>query len=200
MNKLDFLLRLKEALEGLPKDELEERLNFYSEIIDDRIEEGLSEDEAVAATGSVEEIAAQVVAETPLVKIVKEKIKPKKKRKALEIVLISVGSPVWVPILISLLAVFFLIYVCLWAVVICLYASSFTCFGTALGGLTMAVVQMRSGQIPEGVALIGVSLALVGIGILIFVGSNLAAKGVVALTKKMLLGTKKLLMKREEEK
>ena len=133
MNKLDFLLRLKEALAGLPKDELEERLNFYSEIIDDRIEEGFSVEEAVAVTGSVEEVAAQVVAETPLVKIVKEKIKPKKKLGTVGIVLISIGSLVWFPILISLLAVILSLYVCHWAVVICLYASSFDCFGKALG-------------------------------------------------------------------
>ena len=64
----------------------------------------------------------------------------------------------------------------------------------------MAVVQMHSGQISEGVALIGVSLAFVGLGILIFIGSNLSAKGVVALTKKMAIGTKKMLVKKEDAK
>ena len=43
MTKLDFLMQLHSKLEKLPQDELEERLNFYSEMIDDRMEEGLSE-------------------------------------------------------------------------------------------------------------------------------------------------------------
>ena len=39
MNKQEFLMRLREGLSGLPQNEIEERLTFYSEMIDDRIEE-----------------------------------------------------------------------------------------------------------------------------------------------------------------
>ena len=53
MTKLQFLLALHDKLTGLPRDEVEERLNFYSEMIEDRMEDGLSEEEAVAAIGSV---------------------------------------------------------------------------------------------------------------------------------------------------
>jgi hypothetical protein len=41
MNKQEFLTALKKALSPLSKADLEERLSFYSEMIDDRIEEGL---------------------------------------------------------------------------------------------------------------------------------------------------------------
>ena len=40
MCKQDFLNALEAKLSGLPKKDIEERLNFYEEIIDDRIEEG----------------------------------------------------------------------------------------------------------------------------------------------------------------
>ena len=63
MNKQEFLAQLRNALSGLPKDDIEERIEFYSEMIEDRIEEGLSEEEAIAAVGTVEEIAGQVIAE-----------------------------------------------------------------------------------------------------------------------------------------
>jgi uncharacterized membrane protein len=49
MGKQEFLTRLGKALSGLPREDIEERLNFYSEMIEDRMEEGLSEEEAVAA-------------------------------------------------------------------------------------------------------------------------------------------------------
>ncbi|MBR4295688.1 MAG: DUF1700 domain-containing protein, partial [Clostridia bacterium] len=75
MTKLKFIMSLHDKLSGLPQKEIEERLNFYSEMIEDRMEEGLSEEEAVAAIGSVDEIAEQIVADTPLSKIAKEKIK-----------------------------------------------------------------------------------------------------------------------------
>ena len=52
MTKLKFLFELRDRLEGLPYDEVEERLNFYSEMIEDRMEEGLSEEEAAKAKKS----------------------------------------------------------------------------------------------------------------------------------------------------
>ena len=45
MRKQEFLAQLRKALSGLPQDEIEERLTFYGEMIDDRMEEGLSEEE-----------------------------------------------------------------------------------------------------------------------------------------------------------
>ena len=53
MLKQEFLAQLRDALCGLPQCDIDERLTFYSEIIDDRMEEGLLEEEAVAAVGSV---------------------------------------------------------------------------------------------------------------------------------------------------
>lgn len=78
MNKQEFLDGLRKGLSGLPQANIEERLTFYGEMLDDRIEEGLSEEEAVAAAGSVNEIVRQTVADIPLAKIAKERIKPKK--------------------------------------------------------------------------------------------------------------------------
>ena len=49
MNKQEFLSQLRKGLAGLPQNDIEERLAFYGEMIDDRIEEGLSEEEAVSA-------------------------------------------------------------------------------------------------------------------------------------------------------
>ena len=74
MNKQEFLRGLRTALSGLPQDDIEERVTFYGEMIDDRIEEGMSEDEAVAGIGTVDEVRAQTIAEIPLQKLVKEKV------------------------------------------------------------------------------------------------------------------------------
>ena len=74
MSKKEFLERLQEKLGGLPQSEIEERLMFYSELIDDQIEDGLSEEDALNQIGSVDDIATQIISETSLQKIVKEKI------------------------------------------------------------------------------------------------------------------------------
>ena len=46
MRKQEFMDDLRSRLSALPPPELEERLSFYEEIINDRMEEGLSEEEA----------------------------------------------------------------------------------------------------------------------------------------------------------
>ena len=60
MKKREFLGVLQRELYNLPQNELEEQLAFYSEMIDDGIEEGLTEDDAVAKIGSVSEILSQI--------------------------------------------------------------------------------------------------------------------------------------------
>ena len=61
MDKAQFLEELKRRLSGLPQSELEERLLFYSEMIDDRVEDGLTEEEAVAGIGSVDALVEQIM-------------------------------------------------------------------------------------------------------------------------------------------
>ena len=73
MKKEEFLRALEKSLSGLPREDIEERLQFYSESIDDRVDEGKTEEEAINDIGSVDEITNQIIKETPLKKIVKEK-------------------------------------------------------------------------------------------------------------------------------
>ena len=65
MRKQEFLGQLRKGLATLPPNDIAEHLAFYNEMIDDRMEEGLSEEDAVAAVGSVEKIIGQIVAESP---------------------------------------------------------------------------------------------------------------------------------------
>ena len=44
MHKQEFLDGLRARLRGLPEADIAERLAFYSEMIDDRTEDGLSEE------------------------------------------------------------------------------------------------------------------------------------------------------------
>ena len=55
MNKQEFLTQMQKALSWLPQEDIEERIAFYSEIIDDHIEEGMSEELAIAEIGSVQQ-------------------------------------------------------------------------------------------------------------------------------------------------
>ena len=69
MKKSEFIEALRGRLQGIPREDLEERLAFYEEMIDDRIEDGLSEEEALAAVGSVESVAEAILQEQLLLTI-----------------------------------------------------------------------------------------------------------------------------------
>ena len=85
MTKQEFLHELKKSLKKLPKSELDECISFYGEMIDDRIEAGLSEEEAVAALGSIKKIASEKlteqISEALYGKDEKKEAKPEKKNK-----------------------------------------------------------------------------------------------------------------------
>ena len=122
MNKRLFLSALRERLSSLPRKELSERLNFYSEMIDDRMEEGLSEIDAVRAVGSADEIAAEIIGARRCEKIEREKIKSRESLRGWEIALLIIGSPLWVALLIAAFAVVFSVYAVIWALNITLWA------------------------------------------------------------------------------
>ena len=71
MTKNEFLIALIQGLSRLPKAEVEERVAFYGEMIADRMEDGLSEEEAVASLGSVQEVINQIISEIPLSSIIR---------------------------------------------------------------------------------------------------------------------------------
>ena len=60
MHRQEFLDALASALSELSPQEKEEQLGFYGEMIADRMEEGLTEEEAVAATGDPNELALAI--------------------------------------------------------------------------------------------------------------------------------------------
>ena len=198
MNKTEFLSELKNGLSGLPKEDLEERVAFYSEMLDDKIEEGFTEEEAVASLGALEDIIAQIISETPLSKLVKKKIKPKRKLSTTEIVLIAVGSPIWGSLLIAFLAVIFSLYASVWAVVISLWSIVPALLGTALGGTVLGAINLFRGDAAVFLAMIGISLVSIGLSVFAFYGCIALTKGTVLLTRKIIFGIKLLFMRKDK--
>ena len=189
MDKYDFLLALEARLAGLPEADRQASLDFYSEMLDDLVEGGMTEAEAVASLGSPDAIAEEILLEMPLPKLVKAKMK-KRRLSGLEITLLAVGFPIWLPIGIALLAVVFAIYISLWAVVVSLYAANAAMAACAPTGIAAAVVLFASGKPAAALLLLGAGLALAGLSILWFLLCNLTAKGMWKLGRLTLRGIK----------
>jgi len=200
MNKQEFLISLRKNLSGLPQNDIEERLTFYSEMIDDRIEDGLSEEEAIFEIGNVDDITKQIIADIPFTKLAKEKIRPKRRLKAWEIVLIILGFPVWLPLLISAFAVILSVYIVLWALIISLWAIFGSFFACATGFIAGGIILAFCKNIPIGLILISAGLICASLTIFIFFGCKGATKGILKLTKKLALWIKGFFIKKEDSK
>lgn len=66
MTREAFLNDLKNALAGMKEEEIESVLAYYSEMIDDRVEAGMTEEEALNAMEPAETIASRVLSEAEI--------------------------------------------------------------------------------------------------------------------------------------
>jgi uncharacterized membrane protein len=183
MNKERFLIELASALVGLPEDDIEKTLEFYSEMIDDRIEEGLTEEAAVAAVGAIDEIRTQIIKDTPLPKLIKEKVKRKRSLNGLEITLLIVGFPIWFPLLAAAASVVFSVYVTLWSLIIVLFAVEISFAACAFAGIVAAPLFFSLGNIPSALFLLGCGLFLAGLSVLWVFVCKWGVRGILWLTR-----------------
>lgn len=161
MNKQEFLNELAQRLTSLPENERAKAIAYYNEIIDDRIEDGIPENEAVEALGNSEEIAENIMYDMSIPTLIKSKVKESKfqaSNKGLWLAFVIVGSPVWFPLLMALIAVIIAMYIAVWSLIISLYAVVFslglTCLVGILGGLAQSVMK----SIPVGLCVLGVAI------------------------------------------
>ena len=189
---------MRKGLSGLPQDDIEERLTFYKEIIEDRMEEGFSEEEAVSAIGSVEDIVRQSIADIPLAKIAKERIRPKRHLKVWEVILLTLGSPIWLSLSVAAAVVILALYISLWAVMISLWAvfgSLAVCAVTSIPGY---VIYATHGSNAAGLAMLSAGIVCAGLSIFMFFGCRTATKAILMLTKKTTIWMKNRFIRKEE--
>ena len=200
MNKEEFLSSLRERLAVFPDAEIEEYINYYREMIDDRMEDGFTEEQVIQELGCVDDVFAVILQETALTQLLKKKMKPKHRLRPWEIVLLVLGSPIWIPLAAAAVVIVLAAYVVLWSLLISLYAIELSIAACGLGGCVSAVFPLlQSNGFAAGVLLCA-GLVCAGIAILLFFPCKLAAKGAWKLSKTILLGIKFLIIGKEKAK
>ena len=194
MSKKEFLEKLRVKLSNLPKDDLEERINFYSEMIDDRIEDGFSEEDAINDIGSLDEVAKQIIANVPLKKLIKEKVKPKRKMSTTAIVLIILGSPIWLSLLVAVFAIVIAIYAVIFSLVVSLWAIDFSLVLCGIAGTIAGIIYLAQGA---SALILGGSIVCIGLGILLFFGCKEFTKFSIFLSKEIVKGIKNMFINKE---
>lgn len=195
MNKQEFIQALRKKLSNLPEKDAREYIRFYEEMINDRIEDGFTEAEAIKDVGTIDQIYSQILTEVPLYRIVRNKFELKRKSQGGRIALIASTSIVWVPLLISLLAVVISLYAALWSIIASFWAVFVSLAASVLVGAVIGILNIFAGDLILGLLLFSCGIIAAGLSIFAFYGSLYSTKGSVVLTKKIVISIKNIMLR-----
>ena len=197
MTKQEFLDELERRLAKLPKEERKERVAFYEEMINDRMEEWPTEEQAVAMVGTVDEVIQQILVDLPLAEVEEQMATPRRKLKGWQLICLIVGSPIWASLLISVVAVLLAIYGAVWSVIIALWAIEIALGVGAIGTIASSILLIVQGNVVPGLAFMGIGFVCVGLTIFMFYACKAATKGIWSISRQMVLALKKRSRRKE---
>jgi len=170
MTKNEYLKKLKRELRPIRRAEREKSLAYFGEVIDDRMEDGICEEDAVAGLESISDAADRIILEA------KEQGQLKEKLSVWEIVLIVLGFPLWFPFLLTVAIVVFTMYSLVWILIGVLFITS-TALGVAgIAGLFYLFLFISSSAV-TAFACFGIGLVCAGIGVALFIPALYFARG-----------------------
>jgi uncharacterized membrane protein len=196
MNKPEFISMLSGKLAALPESEIVKSVAYFSEIIDDRVEEGMSEDEAVSKFESIDEIVEKIMYGTSLPVLMKARMKPKGSLTVINIVLIILGFPIWFSLLMAGLAVILSFYVSVWAIIVSLYAVVLSLVVSGVFAIITCPFYFAS-SIQSGLFYLGCGLFCIGLGIFLFSPVKALSKLLIKFTAWFLKKIKTLFIQKE---
>ena len=184
MKKTEFLALLQQRLNQLPPRDVEQTLEYYSEMIDDYIESGYSPEAAVAKMGNPNDVAAQILsgAQTP---IYSTYVAQKRKQNGL-MWLVILGFPVWLPLLVSAFVILLSLAIGIATLAMIVPWSLVVSFGASAVALLFATTIILTGEgIGAAVLVLGAAFILAALCIFSLWAAlsitKLGAKGIGAM-------------------
>lgn len=109
MDKTDFLIDLQKKLKRYGVKNANDYLDYYSEYLDDLIESGLSDSEAIDRVGGVQKVLLEILSDEDVVI-------PETSKRTMGNLFLALGLPLWGPLVaafyILILALIFALLVC----------------------------------------------------------------------------------------
>lgn len=192
MTKQTFLENLRSALLEITDDDTDDRVSFYEEMIDDLIDDGASEDEAVARVGPISKIVDETLHAIPIFELVKRKVKKAPRIPGWGIALIAIGSPIWIALAASAFSIALSLLVTMWSVALSLWAAFLSFCAGAVVGILGGIVVLFTDTPLAGLMALGAGIALAGFSIFMFYACKSATKGAAVLSKMAFLAIKKV--------
>ena len=169
MTKNEFLSALERQLASLPESDRKRSILYFDEIIADRMEEGLSEEEVLAEMESVEEIAKGILSDAAEEPAAPQNV-PRKVGGCplwLAILLAVLASPIWLPIAFSVAATLVTIYMVPWILILTLFCVAIAFILGGLAGIVLALICSPVNGAYITMLAVGICIFLTGFGILL---------------------------------
>ena len=198
MNRQEFLAEISQRLEGLPAEEIERSNEYFLEMIEDRMEEGMSEEEAIADIGSVDDAVEDILKDIPLTKVIKAKMKPEGKLRAWEIICLILGSPIWVPLLLLAIILIFVWYIVIWVIVLVFFVIDIAVFLAGVATVVIGTASFVQLGPAAPILAIGIGFILIGSTVMLFIPLLKLAKVTGKLGKRIALWIKSWFVRRKK--
>ena len=183
MTKQEYIKAVKSNLKGLDSEDIESAIELLEEGINDRMDMGLSEEEAVADMQTPKEAARQIKLDTPFPQLVKAKAQSKP-LKAWEIVLLILGAPLWLPLLIALGAIIFAVVITILAVAFAVFVTVIALVVAGTVAVFASLIALIAGLGIKAIVTLGASLVVIGIGLLLLLPGIIFSKWMLSLIGK----------------
>ncbi len=183
MNKVDFLINLEIKLKKNKVKDYRSYKEYYSELLDDNIEQGKSVEDSISDMGGFDAIVNAILTDE---EIIQETV-PLTGIKWLNLTLILVGAPLWAPILLVFLTVIIAFYLFIWCIP--LLFSGLCLVSLSLGTISIIGVPFNK-EVYYMLSQTGFSFLTLGLGLLFLLFTINTIRNIAKLTTKF---TKKIL-------
>ena len=197
MNKQEYLASLRAALACLPESEIEESVAFYTEMIDDRVADGLTEEEATAQLDDPKAAARAIIADLPVVP--RAVVRTKQKNRALYWTLVILGSPLWLTLLLAAGALVLAGLLTIWCLILGLWLLAAGLLAGGPLGIGVCLWALAVGQPAYGVFELGSGLLCFGLGLFCLHGAVAASKTLMQVSRQWIAKAKEPFVKVKEE-
>lgn len=192
MNKKAFMEELRHLLKHLPKDDREDALNYYYEYFE---EMGADEEQDVTIqVGQPKDAAREILASCTEKHLDNQKKMGGMKNSAMVIWMIILGicaSPIAIPFVLVVIAMFFVVLLMLAAVVLTVACAGLSLF---LAGFISLAAILWAGSFGQKMVCAGMGLIAIALGILLMIATvklgELLVRGIAIVFKKVFIRRK----------
>ena len=164
MNKQEFLAALARELEPLPREERYQTLNYYDELIDDRLEDGQEEEAVIQSLGDPKAVAQELLAGED------ELLVPNLGLRVWLLVLLVLGFPLWGSLLVTAAVVLLCVFICLYIPVFTLGVLALSLLAGAVLGAVGTPFLIADTGLAAGLFQLGLAVGMLGLAALCAVG------------------------------